>query len=107
MPKMPLLQSETIELSHDERELLEKVIRKQTTPQHIALRAKIIVSASDGMGNSEISRKLGINRETVIIWRNRFNERADKDIPAIDRLKDAPRPGAPAKFTPEPLIHYQ
>ncbi|MBW4571939.1 MAG: helix-turn-helix domain-containing protein, partial [Tolypothrix carrinoi HA7290-LM1] len=47
-------------------------ISKFTTPQQIALRAKIILMASDGQNHREIARSLKINRQMARLWRNRW-----------------------------------
>ena len=99
------MKAKSVILSEDERKSLMELTRKHKTPQQIAIRANIILAASDGMRNSAIARKLAISRDTVITWRNRFIGSSQKDISVMDRLKDEPRPGAPATFMPEQLIH--
>ena len=100
---MGWMKAQPVILTNKDTEILEQIVRKHGTPQLIALRAKIILFAAADMSNSEIARKLEINRETVIIWRNRFIEGSLHNIPTPDRLHDNPRSGAPAIFTPEQL----
>ena len=38
------------------------------------------------------------------LWRERWIELKQKDIPIVKRLLDAERPGTPAKFTTEQVL---
>lgn len=92
-----------VELSSDERQGLESLIRRHSTPQQIALRAQIIISASDGLNNAQIGRQLDVNINTASLWRNRWLGLAAAsldDLSIEERLADAPRPGTPARITP-------
>ena len=94
-----------VELSRDERQGLESLIRRHTTPQQIALRARIILAAADGLNNMQIADELGVNVNTVSLWRNRWLGLAAAslgDLSIQERLVDAPRPGAPGRITSEP-----
>ena len=98
-PKPP-----TVELTIDERRELDALIRRHTTAQQIALRARIIVAAADGQNNSQIARALGVHVETVRLWRTRWlglQAASREDLSIEDRLTDVPRPGAPARITAE------
>ncbi|MDQ2741013.1 MAG: helix-turn-helix domain-containing protein [Chloroflexota bacterium] len=80
------------------------MIRRHTTPQQMALRARIIVAAAVGQNNSQIARQLGVHVETVRVWRMRWlgmQAARLEDLPVEERLTDAPRPGAPARITAE------
>lgn len=50
---MPKLEAVQIDLSNSERQELEQLLRRTTTPQQIALRAKIILKAATGLTNKE------------------------------------------------------
>jgi transposase len=50
---------------------------------------------------SKVSMILGVSRDTVQRWRKRWVDSKNKDI--RERLKDAPRPGAPVTYTPEQI----
>lgn len=83
-----------INLLGSERSELEQLIRKQTTPQNIAKRARIILWANgDGATNQEIAEKLGIFKADVTRWTKRWIERGME--PVVDRLADLPRSGHP------------
>lgn len=93
-----------IALMDDERRELETLIRRHTTAQQVALRARMIVAAADGQNNSQIARALGVHVETVRQWRIRWLALSGvgrEDLPVEERLTDAPRPGAPARITAE------
>src|SRR5205814_8742890 len=52
----------------------------------------------------QIARELGVDDETPGFWRQRWLQFRDvplDDLSVAERLADAPREGAPAKFTPE------
>ena len=93
-----------IELSDAEREALQQLVRRHTTPQQIALRGRIVLAAADGANNSQIARQEGVNVDTVRLWRTRWLLCAAaslQDLPLLDRLSDADRPGAPVRITDE------
>jgi transposase len=68
----------------------------------LALRARIILHAVEGMGVRKSARELGVWPKTVRYWRKRWLEAADK-CAVCERLADAPRSGAPATYTPEQI----
>ena len=100
---MPQLVAVPISLSESEKADLEKLLRRSSTPQQIAMRAKIILRASEGEGHGEISRALGIAKYTSRLWRNRWIELSGHELSVEERLEDAARSGAPATFTLEQL----
>jgi putative transposase len=98
-PKPP-----TIELTDAERRALDKLVRRHSTPQQIALRAQIVLAAAEGQNNAQIARRLGISIDMVRLWRGRWlilRPASLEDLPAADRLSDAPRPGKPRRITEE------
>jgi transposase len=97
---MALLVPEPVTVLPDQRAALEQLIRAHSTSQQLALRARIIVHAADGVGVRASARELSIWPKTVREWRRRWREAAEGQSVA-DRLADAPRSGAPATFTPE------
>src|SRR6266487_643942 len=91
-------------LSNEERSELERLVRAFTTGQQLALRARIVLLAGDGWNNLQIARELGVDDETPGHWRRRWLQFRDvplAEVSGAKRLADAPREGAPAKFTPE------
>ncbi len=93
-----------IELTDAERRALDDLVRRHNTPQQIALRARAILLAAEGHSNAEIARQLDICVDTVRHWRERWlvlRPASLEDLPVIDRLSDAPRPGKPRRITDE------
>jgi transposase len=78
-----------IELSDSERSELEGRVRRRSTAQAAATRARIVLLAADGLTNLAIAAAVGVSRRTVGTWRSRFAR--DR----LDGLADEPRPGAP------------
>jgi transposase len=96
-PKPPAVQ-----LTDAEGQELEKLVKRHSTEQQIALRARIVLAAAAGKGNAEIGRELQVNVDTARLWRQRWLDL--QAIPASElnteeRLQDLPRPGAPARIT--------
>lgn len=106
-----------VTLSDKQRELLEHLIRRQTSPQRLVRRGKTILAAADGASNESIAARLGLDRNTVRTWRRRWwsgadalaaAEAAGDTDKALRRrmeamLNDAPRPGTPGDFSAEQL----
>ena len=81
-------QSDPITLSPQERLVLDAWIRGRTLPVRLVERAQIVVMAAEGVRSQEISRRLGVSRPTVQLWRQRFLA-----LRLAGLEKDAPRPG--------------
>jgi transposase len=92
---MPFPVAVHIELAESEREQLESWSRRHTSAQSLALRSRIVLVAAEGLKNTEIARRFGVDIATVRKWRNRFA--ADR----LDGLVDEPRPGQPRTITDE------
>ncbi|HEY9297731.1 MAG TPA: helix-turn-helix domain-containing protein [Phormidium sp.] len=101
---MARLTPKTLKLSGGEREQLQQLTNRHNTRQQIALRAKIILMASEGQNHREIARNLDINRQTARLWRNRWLETEGKELSIVQRLQDSERVGAPGKFSMEQVI---
>ena len=101
---MGRLTPKILNLSDSERNQLQQLINRHNTPQQIAIRAKIILMASEGQNHREIARNLDINRQMARLWRNRWLETDPKDLSIHQRLQDSERVGAPVKFSMEQVI---
>jgi transposase len=80
-----------IELTDEDRQTLDRWSRGRSTPARLVLRARIVLSAAEGIANTLIAEKLGTDRLLVGKWRKRFAERGLAGI-----AKDAPRGGRPS-----------
>jgi transposase len=99
-----------------QQEMLEQIVRRATSPQCEVMRAQIILAAAAGKNNQQIADRMGIDPQTVRTWRGRWAEAAERleaieagddeaALPEVvhELLRDDPRRGAPAKFTPEQI----
>ena len=100
---MSRLSAPPITLSASEQTELERLVRRPSTAQQLALRAKIILHAASGQSHGEISRELGITKDTSRLWRRRWLHLSDSELSLEERLADAARPGTPGKFTLEQI----
>lgn len=100
---MPKLEAVKIELNEAQQQELEQLLRRTSTPQQIALRAKIILWAAAGSNNSKIAQELGVSIEMSRRWRQRWGEGTATETPVLERLKDEYRPGSPSHFTMEQM----
>ncbi|HSG23377.1 MAG TPA: helix-turn-helix domain-containing protein, partial [Azonexus sp.] len=80
-------------LSEDQRKQLEKWLSAQGTPQQVALRCRIILSCAAGKTEVEAAVENQVNRNTVRLWRDRFNAQG---LPAVWQI--APGRGRKATF---------
>jgi putative transposase len=95
-----------LSLSEIERTALERLIRRHTTAQQVALRGRIILEANAGKNTSQIARELGLSVETVRAWRQRWlalQSVALADLSVQERLRDVPRPGRRSQITAEQI----
>lgn len=83
-----------IALSTEDRERLEVAARKLTAPLREVQRARIVLTAADGLENVEIADRVGVRVNSVSKWRKRFFEEG------IDGLSDRHRSGRPRTFPP-------
>src|SRR6266852_2961463 len=91
-------------LSEKEQEALTRMSRRYRSEQQVALRARIVLAAAQGHANVQIAGELEINVDTARLWRDRWVGLQGINLETLsvaERLQDAPRPGAPPKFTAE------
>jgi len=81
-----------ITLSGEERAYLDRLVRRRKVARGDAQRADIVLLAADGLNNCAIAAKVGVTRQTVRTWRERFAKHR------LDGLCDEPRCGAPRKI---------
>jgi transposase len=103
-----------ITITERQQEILQTFSRSVTAVSRLRQRASIIVLAFDGLLNEDIAPRVGLTHRQVGRWRRRWADAWDRllDIECCETravlrraiesvLTDDPRPGAPAKFTPE------
>jgi putative transposase len=100
-PKPP-----AVDLSEAERQGLEKLVRAHSTSQQIVLRARIILTANQGLNNEQVGRELHVGVDMVRQWRRRWL--AGQAIPLTElsveeRLQDLPRAGKASALTADQL----
>ena len=88
-----------IELSGEEREMLEKLVRSKRTSVRLTQRARIVLLASAGMRNQAIAQELGIGRVQAGRWRERYTRLR---FAGIER--DLPRGAPPRKVDTARLV---
>jgi putative transposase len=107
----------SIELTLKQREILERLARRETSAQRLVRRSKIVLEAADGANNAQVARRLHIRRGTARTWRERWGAAApalslaeeegidDKDLTGLIEqvLADEPRSGAPGVFEAEQI----
>lgn len=112
-------QSAVLLLTTKQEEILNQISNSGTTAQNIAHRASIILSLANGTAKKKAARELCTDKNTVKKWCNRWlaacpklaeieymgtpNRKYKEDI--LEILKDAPRSGAPPRFTAEQVAH--
>ena len=76
-------------LSADEREYLERQVRRRRVTRSMSERCRIILRCADGIASKVVAAELGVHEHTVGKWRRRFL----KD--RLEGLLDEARPGRP------------
>lgn len=84
-----------ITLTPQESRELRLVVRRQTAPHREVVRAQMILLLASGESYAATSRKVGKARRIVYKWAKRFL------VARLAGLKDKPRPGRPARFSPD------
>ena len=110
--------SPKVQLTIRQRTCLEQILRRQTSPQRLVRRAKILLALETGANECHVMRQMHLNRGTVRVWRQRWlafapklaqleaDEGSDKTLGTmiVEALTDHPRPGTPATFTAEQIV---
>jgi predicted ArsR family transcriptional regulator len=83
-----------VELSDQERAALEGLTRRTTVAVGLARRARIVLLASEEVPLERIARQLGVDRNGVRTWVDRYR------AGGLAALQDRPRSGRPRAFSP-------
>jgi transposase len=107
-------QAAKIIITEKQQDVLQTFARSHTAPKRLVQRAQIILWAFEGKRNLAIAQAVGLDRRQVGLWRRRWRDSFDalvaiecgEPAAALRRavqevLSDAPRSGAPGKFTAE------
>ncbi len=111
-------QADPIVLTARQQPLLERLARRQTSPQRLVRRVRIVLAAAAGQATDQLARQVGLDRGTVQRWRHRWWEAAPRLVAAeaageddrvltqrfLDVLDDCPRSGAPVTFSAEQVV---
>lgn len=83
-----------IQLTAAAAEQLRRLIRAHPTAQVLVVRAQIVLTAHDqpAWSNQQMAQQLGTRERMVRNWRRRWVD--------PHSLQDAPRSGAPRRFSP-------
>ncbi len=97
--------------------ILTKLERRRMLATSIALRARIILLAHQGLQNSQIAELVDVQRHCVGRWRRRWQDSFDAILSIemneshaaleramIDTLRDAHRSGSPGRFSAEQIV---
>jgi len=103
-----------ISISPRQLSLLERLVRARSVPFWQVERARIVLMSANGTSIIDVGTTLGIDRQRVRRWRERWREGASKlaDVEAVgddsvlletilEVLDDGDRSGHPPKFTAE------
>ena len=107
-----------VQMTAQQRACLEQIARRQTSPQRLVRRAKIILALETGVTQCHVMRQMHLNRGTVQMWGRRWcalaptlaqmetEEGSDKALTTmiVGALADHPRAGTPATFTAEQIV---
>ncbi len=97
--------------------VLKSIANSRTLPSGLVTRAKIILLASQGATNQEISKEVGLHYNRVATWRKRFSQAMptlrEVETQTPDKLEaeikqllsDKQRSGHPTVFTAEQVMN--
>ena len=83
-----------VELGDQERAALEVLTRRTTAAAGLVRRAWIVLLAADGEPLDRIAREVGVQRNVVRTWVDRYR------AGGLAGLPDRPRSGRPRTFSP-------
>ena len=83
---------DVIVLSERRRWRLEAMVARPSTPQRLAVRARIVLAAWRGQSNAAIAASVGVSVQMVRTWRRRFCRQG------LPGLHDRPRSGRPPVY---------
>jgi putative transposase len=114
---MPHPRAIPLNMSEQQKDVLQRLVHRATSPQRLVRRGTIILAAAAGTTNTKITQDLHVDHETVRLWRERWRT-AESRLQAIEAtgkpkrlrqaiealLTDEQRPGTPGRFTFEQFM---
>ena len=88
-----------VDLSNEDRDWLEKLVRSRVASVRLTERATVVLLAADGLTNKEIALKLAITEAKAGRWRGRFVVHGRKGIE-----QDAPGRGRKATYSAQAVL---
>ncbi len=85
-------------VSQDTREALEALARSRSLPAGLVGRARIVLLCAEGLDNTTVAEQVGVSRQTVGRWRERFRTQG------LMGLYDEHRPGRPRSLPDDTLM---
>ena len=107
---MPGRKPPAINLTDYQRQRLELLVRRYSTGQQKAIRARVVLLAADGKNNREIVKELNVSVDTARLWRQRWldlHSISMDDLTVEERLEDLPRPGTPPRLTANQICQIE
>jgi putative transposase len=115
---MPGPSAVAVVLSARQQAALQRLQQRQTASQRLVRRVAILLALAANPWVDAVAAQLGLTRRTVRHWRDRWRaaasdlqqtepeQRSDPQLLSLieQLLDDAPRPGAPATFSPEQIV---
>jgi transposase len=98
---MPRKSPFNMNLSSNERQSLQCMARRYTSPYCDVIRAKIILLADEGLSNDVIAARLDTPRQIVSKWGKRFA------LARLPGLEAQPRGGRKARFSPSLVVQVK
>jgi len=81
-----------VEVPARDRELLTSWTRSPSLRAGLAQRARVVLLAAEGVGTTEIVRRVGLSKPAVIGWKRRYAAEG------LGGLEDRAKPGRPARI---------
>ena len=83
-----------LEITDEQRQQLNGLIKRTTCPQRMVRRARMILARADGLSQADTARRVGVNRPVVSHWEKRFR------LSGIQGLNEAKRSGRKPSLDP-------
>ncbi len=87
-----------LDLSDTTREELQSLNRSRSLPSGLVRRARIVLLCAEGSSNARVAEEVGVSRQTVGKWRERFR------LQGLMGLYEEQRPGKPRTIEDEQIM---